>query len=73
MLGYIERKAEFPLVCLPIGLLLAPMFETPSRRSISMHGSDFAILPTSPIVLVFPILVGISVWRVAKSRRRSAP
>lgn len=73
MLGYIMRKTEFPMVCLLIGLLLARMFEMPLRQSILMHGSDFAIFLTGPVALVFLILVGISVWRVGKSRRRSTP
>ena len=73
MLGYIMRKTEFPMVSLLIGLLLARMFEMPLRQSILMHGSDFAIFLTGPVALVFLILVGISVWRVGKSRRRSTP
>ncbi len=73
MFCYIMRETQFPMVCLPIGLLLAPMFEMPLRQSILMHGSDFTIFLTSPIVLVFLILVGMSVWRMGKGGRRSTP
>ncbi|MEQ9330696.1 tripartite tricarboxylate transporter permease [Thalassobaculum sp.] len=68
-LGYLMRRTGFSLVCLVIGFLLGPLFETSLRQSLLMYKGDMTILLTSPIALFFVVLTCFSLWRFARRPR----
>ncbi|MCP5368687.1 MAG: tripartite tricarboxylate transporter permease, partial [Hyphomicrobiales bacterium] len=67
-LGYLMRRTGFSIVCLVIGFLLGPMFETSLRQTMLMYKSDLSVLVSSPIALVFVLLTLYSLWRFARRR-----
>lgn len=72
-LGYLMRRTGFSLVCLVIGFLLGPLFETSLRQSLLMYKGDMTILVTSPIALFFVVLTCYSLWHFGRrSGARSA-
>lgn len=71
-LGYGMRRTGFSLVCLVIGFLLGPLFETSLRQTLLMYKADLSILVTSPIALFFVLLTCYSLWRFGR-RRRTGP
>lgn len=65
-LGYLMRCTGFSIVCLVIGFLLGPMFETSLRQTMLMYKSDLTVLISSPIALLFVVLTLISLWRFGR-------
>ncbi len=65
-LGFVMRNTGFSIVCFVIGFLLGPMFETSLRQTMLMYKSDFTILLSSPIALIFVLLTIFSLWRFAR-------
>lgn len=67
-LGYLMQSTGFSLVCLVIGFLLGPIFETSLRQTLLMYKADLTIFLSSPIALVFVLLTLFSLWRFARRR-----
>lgn len=65
-LGVLMQRTGFSVVCLVIGFLLGPMFETSLRQTLLMYKSDLSVLLTSPIALVFVLLTIGSIWRFVR-------
>lgn len=51
LLGYLLRKADFPLAPLLLGLILEPLLEVQFRRSLSGVGGDWSIFVQSRLTL----------------------
>jgi putative tricarboxylic transport membrane protein len=54
--GYIMRKANFPLAPVILGLVLGPLMEKSLRRSLALSGGEWSILFDSPIAVVLWLL-----------------
>jgi putative tricarboxylic transport membrane protein len=67
-LAILMQRTGFSVVCMVIGFLLGPMFETSLRQTLLMYKSDLTVLLTSPIALVFVIMTLFSLWRFARRR-----
>lgn len=61
-IGYILKKAQFPLVPLVLGLILGPMAERGLNTSLMLSGGSFAIFITRPacIVILFLIILSLA-------------
>jgi len=63
--GYVMRKAGFPLAPLIIARVLSPVLEPAFRRSLIISGGTFSIFVTRPLSLIILILAAIIlVWSV---------
>jgi putative tricarboxylic transport membrane protein len=58
IVGFLLRKAGFPVAPVILGLILGPMFESNMRRSLMLSEGTWATFVTRPISLAF-ILVAI--------------
>lgn len=61
ILGYIMRRADFPVAPLLIAFVLEPLLERAFRQSILMSGGNLEIFVTSPLSLLFLALTVLSV------------
>ena len=72
ILGYLFRKAKYPLPPIIIGLILGPIAETNLRQAISTNPSIYLFF-TRPISLIFVILmfvsIGFSFYQVSKEKK----
>jgi putative tricarboxylic transport membrane protein len=60
VVGFILRKAEFPVGPLVLALILGPMAESNLRRALVVSQGDPTVLFTQPIALVFLLLTVLS-------------
>jgi putative tricarboxylic transport membrane protein len=56
IIGFLLKKAEFPMVSLVLGIILGPMLEENFNRTVSITRGDFSIFLTRPISLVLIII-----------------
>ena len=72
ILGYLLRKAKYPLPPMIIGFILGPIAETKLRQALSIDPNIYLFL-TRPISLIFVILmfasVGFSFYQIAKEKK----
>lgn len=61
IVGYVMRKANWPIAPLILGVILGPMFEMHFRASLQMSGGSPGIFFTSPIAAVFIALGFLSI------------
>ena len=62
LIGYVLRKANYPLAPLVIGFVLGPIFETNFRRSVLISQGDlFTYIQTRPITIAVLIIAGLFV------------
>jgi len=69
VVGYLMRKAGFPLAPVILGLVLGRLMEVNLRRALAISGGDWSILYASPLSktlwalallsLLFPYLAGV--------------
>lgn len=69
ILGYFLKKANYPMVCFVLGLILGEMAETNLSRSLIIYG-NLSFLYTRPITLVLVLLlVAVIVLPIIKKRK----
>ncbi len=70
VLGYFMRKFAFPIPPFLIAFILGPMVEDRLRQSLIISGGSPDIFFSSPISLMFIVLIGLSIlgvtWRQIK-------
>jgi putative tricarboxylic transport membrane protein len=72
LVGWIMRRADFPVVPLVLGLILFPITETSFRQALALeHGSPLVLL-TSPIALAFFGLAIVSLVTSVRLSQRGA-
>jgi putative tricarboxylic transport membrane protein len=59
ILGYIFRKADFPLAPAALTLILGPLLEKNMRLALELSGGDFAVFVTQPISATLLALAGL--------------
>jgi putative tricarboxylic transport membrane protein len=79
VVGYLMRKAGFPLAPVILGLVLGPLMEKNLRRSLALSDGDWGVLFSSPLaiglwvtaaaVLLAPAIAG----RLGRRPRRADP
>lgn len=63
VLGYIFRKADFPLAPAALTLILGPLLERRMRLALELSGGDFGIFFTRPVSAVLLVLAAaIVLW-----------
>lgn len=74
LIGYVLRKADYPLAPLVIGFVLGPIFESNFRRTVLISQGDlFNYVQTRPITLTVLFIAGVFVvlplvrWLTRKS------
>lgn len=71
--GYVLRKANYPLAPLVIGLVLGPICEENLRRSLLFSGGDYGIFLDRPIAAtILYIVFAMLVWICIPARWKSA-
>lgn len=76
ILGYILRRAGYPLAPIVIGLVLGPICEENLRRSLIFSGGDYAIFfqrPISAAIMTINIVVILWVMLPANLKARVLP
>jgi putative tricarboxylic transport membrane protein len=78
VLGYIFRKADFPLAPAALTLILGPLLEKNMRLALELSGGDFTVFVTQPISATLLSLAGLIIaWPVFRAlisvRRRRHP
>lgn len=63
-LGYVMKKAEFPLAPLLIAFILGPILERSLRQAFITTGGEITSFFTSPISIIFIILTILTILRV---------
>lgn len=71
VLGYIMHKLKFPMACLLIGFILAPILEKNFRQAMLISGGSTSIFFGSVLCWVFWALTIFSVFTILRSRRKS--
>ncbi len=75
ILGYILRRAGYPLAPVVIGLVLGPICEENLRRSLLFSGGDYGIFferPICAVIMAINIVVFAWIWVPAKVKARVA-
>ncbi len=74
LLGYLLRKANFPLAPLVIGFVLGPIFESNFRRTVLVsQGELFSYVLTRPITLAVLFIVAVFTFLPVLRRLRHRP
>ena len=63
LVGLALLRTGFPVVCLVIGFLLSDLFETSLRQSLLLYRSDFSVILTSPIAILFLLMTAFILLR----------
>ena len=68
VVGLALFRTGFPVVCLVIGFLLGDLFETSLRQSLLLYRSDFSVILTSPIAILFLLMTAFILLRAMVRR-----
>jgi putative tricarboxylic transport membrane protein len=74
VVGFVLRRAGFPLAPVILGLLLGPLLEVQFRQALTLSGGDWSVFLSSALavgLLVAALLVCLSPLLVRRSRRGS--
>ncbi|GBD31665.1 hypothetical protein HRbin33_00624 [bacterium HR33] len=69
VVGYLMRRAGFPLAPLILGLVLGPLMEKNVRRALALSGGDWGVLFSSPLAIALWILAAATAvlpWLVSR-------
>lgn len=72
ILGFVLKRAGYPLIPLILGLVLGPMMESEFRRMLIITGGDLSVFVTRPISAALLLLGGVSLARQLIVQRRLA-
>jgi putative tricarboxylic transport membrane protein len=72
ILGFVLKRAGYPLIPLILGLVLGGMMESEFRRAMIITGGDLAIFATRPLAALLLALAAISLVRQIAAQRSRA-
>ena len=70
LLGYVLKKADYPLTPLVLGVILGGMLEENFRRAVKLSGGDYLVFFKKPIALAFILLAVLSVLPPVLKKRK---
>ncbi len=78
ILGWLSERARYPVVCLLLGLLLAPIIEVNFHRSIGIGYGSYSIFVTRPLVPILLLgtlaaVLGPYVWPLLRRQKAQVP
>lgn len=73
VLGYLMRRANYPLAPVILAVVLGPLMENNLRRALSLSAGDVTVLWGSGITIALWILVAVSAFLPLILRARRAP